>query len=111
MSVAVKAHNLFSFINYSYGGNFYKPFMPTITCPLVSSKDDKRISKNLILAKLWKSNSVPFFLWTNICCCQTTYIDSYTLLVRLFLIPMMADMLNLIPFFGKSLILNRFPTT
>ena len=32
--MSVEAHNLFSFTNY-YGKGVYKPFIPTITCPLV----------------------------------------------------------------------------
>lgn len=34
------AHNLFSFTNYSYGRNSYSVVMPTITCPLVNTRDE-----------------------------------------------------------------------
>ena len=103
--MAVEAHNLFSFTDYSYGKNYYKPFMPTITCPLVSTGMTKWISKNLILAKVWKSEFCVFF------------VDEYLLFshyLHRFLhsagkIPMMANILNLVSLFGKSLILTHLP--
>lgn len=68
--------------------------MPSLTFPLVRTRDNKVNVKNFNISKTLEKQILCLFFVEKFCF-RINYID-FTLLVRLFLIPVVANILNLI---------------